>query len=195
MGAVATDVPITPDQLHELFYVEEGVLHWKHRKDDSTGSRMFNSRYAGKPCGRPDGTGYLQTGITINGYTHRVANHRIILAMRTGKWPAPREIVDHADRDIENNSDDNIRLASRGQNRINSCVRTDNKSGFKGVSFHQKSGKWLAQSQSKDATGRRLTLLYELHHSPEEAASAYDAHISERYGEFALTNKALGLLI
>lgn len=76
---------LSVDDLYELFEVRDGVLHWRMRPPTTRSNKMFNSRYAGKPCGRPDSTGYLQTGVTIDAYTYRIANHRIIYAMAKGK--------------------------------------------------------------------------------------------------------------
>lgn len=181
--------------LRGLFEVRDGVLHWKLRQPTTRSNKMFNSRYAGKPCGRPDSSGYLQTGVTIDGYTYRVANHRIIYAIAQGKWPSQNELVDHRDRDRKFNNDSNLRIATKAQNYFNAAKRSDNSSGFKGVSFHKRRGKWLAQCQLRTAPcGKRTTTLHKFFDTPEEAADCYDRHIKKHFGEFAVTNRALNLL-
>ncbi len=52
--------------------------------------------------------------------------------------------VDHKDGDGLNCTRDNLRPVSHAINARNSKVRSDNKSGFRGVSFSKKTGKWAA---------------------------------------------------
>lgn len=53
-------------------------------------------------------------------------------------------LIDHADRDPLNNKISNLRFASKSQNAMNSKVRKDNSSGFKGVSLNRNKRKWRA---------------------------------------------------
>lgn len=52
--------------------------------------------------------------------------------------------VDHIDGDKTDNRKVNLRKCSRAQNNQNASIRSDNKSGFKGITWHKKSNKWLA---------------------------------------------------
>ena len=91
--------------------------------------------------------------------------------------------LDHADRNRLNNCKFNLRVCTHHGNMGNSKIRTDNTSGFRGVSFRKDSGKWVAQ----------IVNMYEriylgLYATPEEAACAYDRKALEIYGEFAYLN-------
>lgn len=76
----------------------------------------------------------------------------------------------------------NLREATRSQNRANSKVRSDSKSGFKGVQL-KASGKYEARIR----TGDRMKYLGQFD-NPIEAAKMYDAAAKELYGEFARPN-------
>lgn len=87
--------------------------------------------------------------------------------------------IDHRDGDGLNNRRANLRPASHGQNMCNSRTRTDNTSGFKGVCFDKRAGKWKAYIRSK---GRLIDC--GLHPSPQSAAEAYARASAKFHGEF-----------
>ena len=55
------------------------------------------------------------------------------------------ELIDHIDGDASNNRINNLRPCEAKQNMQNSKIRSDNKTGVKGVSWHKSSGKYRAQ--------------------------------------------------
>jgi len=61
----------------------------------------------------------------------------------TGAWPDMD--IDHKDRNKSNNAWVNLRLATMPENSVNCGIRSNNKSGFAGVSWDAKRNKWLAQ--------------------------------------------------
>ena len=66
--------------------------------------------------------------------------HRLLMSAPDGME------VDHEDGNgLNNMRSSNLRLATRPQNASNQRIRSDNDSGFKGVSWHKKSNKWVAQ--------------------------------------------------
>lgn len=82
--------------------------------------------------------------------------HRSILGLNRGdkRWG------DHIDHDTLNDLDDNLRISEPRQNIRNSRVRSDNVSGYKGVSWEARCGRWIAQIQVDGRhiyLGRRLT--------------------------------------
>lgn len=124
--------------------------------------------------GRHDkASGYAQTNMhNPDGY-RRVTMHKLLTKFQ-GQ-------VDHKNGDGLNNRRANLRLVTDTQNRMNMQRPKDNKSGFKGVSFHQ--GRY-----------RATIVVYKkqkyLGHfdSSEEAARAYDKAASKYFGEYARFN-------
>jgi hypothetical protein len=106
--------------------------------------------------------------------------HREILERALRRRLEPDEVVDHIDGNGLNNCRNNLRPATRAQNRMNSKVSTNNASGYKGVSWHKRRGKWLAQIR---IARKRIYLGYFA--SAEEAHVAYVAAAREHFGEFA----------
>jgi len=104
-----------------------------------------------------------------------------------GNVPAMLD-VDHIDGDKLNNRKSNLRLATRSQNLANKrCVLS--KSGLKGVSWDKGKRKW-ASKISKDYNSIHIGHF----NNKFDAAIAYDKKAVELFGEFAATNKELGLL-
>ena len=92
----------------------------------------------------------------------------------------PKRLVDHIDGDGLNNRKLNLRKATRSQNAMNGEMHVDNKSGFKGVSYHKARGKWVAWIMRE---GNRKYL--GLFGNPESAHAAYVEAAKEHHGKFA----------
>ncbi len=108
--------------------------------------------------------------------------HRLVLNAPSGIE------VDHRDGDGLNNRRYNLRLASDSDNKANRGCQSNNTSGFKGVSL-QAGRYWrvvLKCRGVKHHVGYFPTAI--------DAARAYDVKAIEIFGEFARTNKMLGLL-
>jgi hypothetical protein len=102
--------------------------------------------------------------------------HRVIM-----HCPKNKE-VDHEDNNGLNCQKYNLRICNNKQNRLNSRMRRDNKSGYKGVGFHY--GKYIrARIQVK---GKEINLGY----FPDviSAARAYDEMAIKHHGKFARLN-------
>ena len=103
--------------------------------------------------------------------------HRLIIGTPDGR------ATDHKDSDGLNNQRVNLRICDPSQNSSNAVIRSDNTSGFKGVSWRKNRRKWLAQIQHDHRVihiGQFSTAL--------EAAIAYDEAARKLHGEFARTN-------
>lgn len=112
----------------------------------------------------------------INGKTRTI--HRYILNITDCTVN-----VDHIDRDVCNNRKSNLRTCKKSANVLNVGVRTDNTSGYKGVSFNTEQQKWIARIQ---VDSKRHMLGYFI--SKELAALAYNLAAVEYHGEFAYIN-------
>jgi len=158
---------LSQQQLKELLHYEPitGVFTWLA----STASRNKIGDIAG--------------GKTSLGYTHiRIFGklylaHRLAWLYMTGCWPT--KYIDHKNGTRDCNIWDNIRECTQSQNAFNVCARSNNKSGFKGVSFHKASNKWLASAK---INGKSKHLGYFL--TAENASAAYQSFAKMNHGEF-----------
>jgi hypothetical protein len=132
---------------------------------------------AGKAAGWVDNHGLGQRLVIGIGNRNYLA-HRLIWLWVTGDWPAVE--VDHKDLDQMNNKWENLRLATPSQNKRNQRKRSDNKSGFKGVGFVKRLGKFIA-AISIDKRNKHLGVF----NTAEEAHAAYRKAAREHHGEFA----------
>lgn len=94
----------------------------------------------------------------------------------------PDEIVDHIDRNPLNNRLSNLRICTKQTNAINTPVRIDNRTGYKGVSYHKKAGKFRAYIV---INGKQIHL--GLFDTAEQAAQKYAEAARILYGEFSIT--------
>lgn len=129
---------------HERFTYDEatGNLFHKARPIEVParrgGSRSWNTRWAGREV-----TNRARDGsyVTVNYRPHPV--HRIVWEMFKGEIPDGL-VIDHVNGDCHDNRLSNLRLATVSQNTHNQKKRSDNTSGFKGVSRVSRGSKWIA---------------------------------------------------
>ena len=170
------DSTLTAERLRELLHYDQqtGVFRWLVN---------IQSVKAGDVAGCKTKCGYWQ--IKINGRVYRA--HRLAWLYVNGEWP--KGILDHKEGGGLRNEFDNLRACNGSQNNGNIGKRSFNKCGFKCV---YKNGKWSTWVASIGFQKRVIFL--GCHQTPEAAARAYDAAALSQYGEFAVTNKMLGLL-
>ena len=124
--------------------------------------------------------------VTSNTYGHRVHLARLILEL--SKDDARQ--VDHISGNPLDNRRDNLRLCTPLENARNRPMRSDNQTGYKGISFRKHENKYIARISPYP--GERIFL--GRFGTPEEAAAAYDRAAVLYHGEFARTNKMMGVL-
>ena len=97
--------------------------------------------------------------------------------------------IDHRNGDTLDNRKTNLRLCTHEENTCNSLMRSLNTSGFKGVSFRKDKNCYRGYIQHKGK-------LFHLgsYKTAKEAALVYDEAAIKYFGDFAKTNKMLGLL-
>lgn len=151
---------------------ETGVFIWKMK---------MGTAYAGDEAGTVF-TGYRH--ISIN--RKRYSAHRLAWIIYYGEEPSG--YIDHVNRDKLDNRISNLRECDYSENTINQGKRITNKSGYKGVSSDGWVG-WRA-----DVWKNRKQYYLGRFDCKIEAAKAYDEKAIELHGEFAATNKSLGLI-
>jgi len=115
--------------------------------------------------------------------------HKMVLGI------GPKQEGDHRDGNKLNNQKSNLRIATQALNTYNKGMHSRNTSGFKGVFRVQRHygerGVYLWRAAVK-YKGRQYSSGY--FSNPKMAAIWYDDAAINHFGEFAKTNKSLGLL-
>jgi hypothetical protein len=102
--------------------------------------------------------------------------YSIVWFLGGGEWP---KLLDHKNRDQLDDRIENLRIASHSQNHANTCLQTNNTSGFKGVSWYSRGSKWEAYIK---VDGRRIKLGY--YADIREACNAYVEAAKKHFGDF-----------
>lgn len=133
---------LTQARLKELLHYDPktGVFVWLLTKSNRAkmGTRAGNISAVGS---RPGAQKKFYETIRIDKISYFA--HRLAVLYMTGKWPS--SFVDHKDTDSINNKWQNLRCATPSENSQNSCLRSDNKAGVKGVSYCRRSQTWRAK--------------------------------------------------
>ena len=181
------------DLLHQLFFYnpETGDFVWRERDAGMFGSgkisaetkaKRFNTRYAGRSAIVNHSNGYKNVTVTGFGF---VRAHRVAWAMHYGVWP--ENDVDHINGDRADNRIFNLRCSTRSENLRNRRKFPKNKSGYVGVSFCNRRGKWNARI---GVNGRYINAGY--FDTKEEAAKARAKAEEKYWGEYSVA-RAMGL--
>lgn len=163
---------ISADHLRSIIKYDQitGVFTWRTRADKDA---RWNNRFSGTVAGTTNANGYQVITIDRVRYT----GHRLAWLYMTGSFPADQ--IDHINGNRQDNSISNLRPATNTENARNAAIGKNNTSGFKGVSFHKKAGKWSAQI----CVERRARYLG-LFETPEEAHAAYLSAARQAFGDF-----------
>lgn len=121
--------------------------------------------------------GYACRGEYMESYKQRTQRmHRQIMGLYIGD----KTRIDHINGDKLDNRKNNLRLCDQSQNAMNSKMRVDNKSGFKGVYFYKSRNKYRAMI---GIDKKQLDLGY--YETPEEAGYVYEQFALQLYPNFA----------
>ena len=132
----------------------------------------FIRRSNGNPMEHVDGSGYY----CFNLFKKSRLAHRMAFYYMTGRLP---EKVDHIDGNRLNNEWKNLREATHAENMWNTGMISTNASGVKGVYWHKKLKRWVAEIRTngkKHYVGSFVDL--------EEARNAIEERRKELHGEF-----------
>ncbi len=120
------------------------------------------------------------------GYAGRVKRNNKVVYMHhviASRKGIVFEEIDHRNQVKLDNRRSNLRSATSAQNKANRPKYHTNTSGYKGVFWHQKAGKWMAQ------IGYRGRVKYlGLFRYRTQAAREYNKWASKLFGKFAQLN-------
>lgn len=117
---------------------------------------------------------------TINNYyalrRGSIGMHRDIMGLQKGD----NIQVDHINRNTLDNRKANLRLVTQKENNRNQDIRKDNSSGYKGVGYYKRYGKWRARIGINNTS-----VLLGYFDTPEEAYEAYKIAALNLHGEYS----------
>lgn len=145
------------DRFHELYAYDDGLLI---------------SKYTNNILCNMDRDGYIR--VRVDGHEYRA--HRVIWEMFNGAIPNGY-LVDHIDGDVYNNRIENLRLATRQQNNVNSTGKKKRSSLPKGVTMN--GNRYRAKITFSGKTYSLGTFA-----TAEEASLAYNKAAEDFHKEF-----------
>ena len=119
--------------------------------------------------------GYASTNVTLPDGKRRLLGMHTLIAN-----PPPGLIVDHEDLDTTNNRRCNLRHATYHNNNCNNRAYSNNKSGYKGVSWHKATSRWQAQ-----IAANRVKTHLGFYECPKEAHEVYKEASIRLHGNFS----------
>lgn len=128
---------------------------------------------AGDKLGSNTKTGYFDTQI----FGQRYYLHRLAWLYVHGVMPSKH--IDHINGDKSDTRIINLRECDRSQNLQNTKKRTDNTSGYKGVSWHKQLQRWAVRA-CINGKYKHLGLFHDI----EEARQCYERHATQNHGQF-----------
>lgn len=116
-------------------------------------------------------------------YLFTQKNHRIYKLHRLILNCPKKLVVDHIDGNSLNNTRRNLRICTQSENTRNRRINKNNKSGYKGVSYHKQTNSWQVEIQydNKRIYGKTYK-------DKKDAALAYNKLAIEHHGKFAKLN-------
>lgn len=155
---------------------ETGFFQWLKKEEQTKADKTWNIKFSGKPAAIAWSENSYRR-ICIDG-CHYQAN-RIAWRIHTGEDPGDL-VIDHIDRNKQNDAISNLRKATYSENQANRPAQSNNANGAKGVYWHARDKKWIARVFVKKKCielGRYSTI--------SEAEKAATEGRERVFGEFA----------
>ena len=134
---------ITKEHLLRYLRYAKGKLYWKVRPPEyfatKAAGQTWNTRFANTEAGTPHPDGY--TRVKVDGRFYLA--HGLIWVMHHGDIP-PGVQIDHINHRRDDNRIENLRLVSQAENRKNSGLSRNNRSGAPGVYRDARYNRWYA---------------------------------------------------
>ena len=123
---------LTIEQLKEVldYNPDTGLFTW---------IKSTQQTKAGSVAGNKTNQGYIRISVKRKRYLA----HRLAYLYMTGHFP--ENFIDHINHIRHDNRWTNLRDATSSQNQANQVNPKNNTSGYKGVSWHKSTKKWLAK--------------------------------------------------
>jgi hypothetical protein len=175
----------TVEYVRQCLEYQDGKLYWLDRPMEHFSCQMvftkWGTRYAGREAGC---VGMFGSGschlprviVTIDKV--RIYRAVIVWALHNDRWPDNE--IDHKDTDSLNDRIENLREATRSQNKANCGIRKNNTSGIKGVGWRKDKNKFRAR-----ITVDRQEICLGHFDTEEEAREAYCEAAQKYFGEFS----------
>jgi hypothetical protein len=167
---------LTQERLKQLLSYDPLTGVWRWLVDRGRNPRRSRAGDVAGRISQPNKPNGGYRCIQVDGRSYR--SNRLAVFYMTGAWP--EQLVDHENGIHDDDRWENLRPATNSQNQQNKKLQCNNTSGFKGVYFDRRRGKWRASIYCNYG---RHSLGY---HTTREAAIIAIAEASERlHGEFA----------
>ena len=135
---------------------DTGKLFWKERSSkyfkNPTHRKSFNNQWAGKEAltaitRRKSGHPARLDGRLFN---KTYSAHRIAWLIYYGEWP--KNQIDHINQDPTDNRIENLRDVTHAENNKNRTLQNNSTTGYSGVSFYKRDGKYRAEISINNIT-------------------------------------------
>ncbi len=136
--------------------------------------RLSQWKWHAKWCSRMKAYYAARNETTTKGKQRTIRMHRVIAQAPSGL------VVDHRDHNTLNNTEANLRVATKLQNNHNQRLYRTSTSGHKGVTWRPRLNKWHARIQV-DKTRLHLGYFERL----EDASAAWREAAQKHFGEYA----------
>ncbi|NBR25821.1 MAG: hypothetical protein EBU08_18995 [Micrococcales bacterium] len=155
---------------------------WKNReemlKDINPDPKkgIVRSRRTGESVGVLHKRGYVLISKRVNGKHYKVKRSNIIWWSKYKKMPHAKMDIDHIDGDRANDRIENLQILTHQQNLAKRKKNRNGSSKYRGVRFHKKTNKFIAEIEKY---GKKYHFGY--HENEKQAAIARDRGMIKLY--------------